>query len=286
MGGAEGEFSQAEKELNQAAAEFEKEAAKGFQQNGQTSWSQASQATPGNQAVPSQQSNPAAGALQGTPETGYAGTWTDPANGDVVTTVIAPKPPVQNGQNYPIIVEPQINPGAYGGYGGYGENPYTGGWSNWPTSYDNPGYPPQSPPYNQPPPPGWHAPYPGQPYPGFNPYPYPYPQPYPGYEHGSWGGPPMLPPGSPGSMPPPFNPNYRPLRPGQNQGSIWHPGMMPPPQGARPPMGWQPARPPQGSNAPAAMPPLPLRPSGQSWNNSSQGARPGGIFGNHARGGN
>lgn len=294
MSGAEEEFSQAQKELNQAAAEFEKEAARGFQQNGQTSWSQASEATPENQPAPRRESNPANGALQGSPETGYAGTWTDPANGDVVTTVIAPKPPVQNSQNYPIIVEPQINPGGYGGYSAYGMNPYTGGWSNWQTSYDNPGYPPQSPPYNQPPPPGWHAPYPGQPYPGFNPYPYPFPQPYPGYEHGSWGPSPALPPGAPGSMPPPFNPNYRPLRPGHNQGSIWQPGMTPPASGANPPMGSMPpnGRPPQGGAAPGmGMPPsgaqpLPLRPSGQSWNNSAQGGRPGGIFGPRTRGGN
>lgn len=287
MNGAQSEFAQAQKELDQAAREFEKEAdqvSRGWQQNGQTSWSQASTATPESQQAPQRQATPAESALQGSPETGYAGTWTDPANGDVVTTIIAPKPPVQNSQNYPIIVEPQVN-----GYGG--QSPYTG-WSNWPTSPDNPGYPSswpgagQNPPYNQPPPPGWHPYYPGQPYPGFNPYPYPYPQPYPGYGHGSWGGQPMLPPG-PGSNPPPFNPNYRPLRPAQgNNGSLWQPGMTPAFPGGQPPQPGQPGgvpgnpsqgwRPPQANNPAPSVPSLPLAPAGQGWNRPAQPSGGGG----------
>lgn len=271
-------FGQAEKELNKAAQEFEKEAdqiAKGMQQNGQTSWSQAASATPEAQPQTSQQNDPRTQALQGSPETGFAGTWTDPQTGDVITSVIAPKPPVQNNQNYPMIIEPQV--GNY--YSGSGQNPYTG-WSNWQTYPDNPGYPPQSPPYNQPPPPGWHPYYPGQPYPGFNPYPYPFPQPYPGYEHGSWDRPPSFLPGMPGSQPPPINPNYRPLRPGSNPGSIWHPGMTPPAPGWGPPA---PALPPAVSGSPAPgsppPPPLPMNPAGQTWNRPVHPGG-GGFFGN------
>lgn len=278
--GAENGFAQAEKELNQASQEFQKEAdqiSKGLQQNGETSWSQASTAVPG-QTPASPPADPRANALQGSPQTGYAGTWTDPATGDVITSVIAPTaPPVQNSQNYPIIVEPQIN----GNYGQSGQNSATG-WTQWPTSPDNPGYPPQSVPYNQPPPPGWHPYYPGQPYPGFNPYPYPYPQPYPGYENGSFT-PPAYVPGIPGSSFPPINPNYRPLRPTppppSTTGGIWQPGMIPPGQpGSVPPTGSMTT---PGHTQPIpSMPSMPLAPAGQSWHSSPFAPRPqGGMFG-------
>ena len=53
---------------------------------------------------------------------GYMGTYTDPATGDNITTIISPRAPQQPQQQTPIIVYPQVgNPrGGYGpeGYGG------------------------------------------------------------------------------------------------------------------------------------------------------------------------
>lgn len=280
---------QAQQELDQAAAEFsngEKQASS--QQTKQAPLSEAL-AAPQTQSQPSPSAiDPRNQALQGSPATGYAGTWTDPATGDIMTSVIAPAPqPPQ--QNYPMVIEPQVAGGSY--YGGQ-----QGGWQNWQTSPDNPGYPPRSgviyggntnenqgaQHY-----PGWMPPYPGQPYPGFNP--------YPGmnYPPGWWAG------QSAGH--PPFNPNYRPLtppqgnipQPGQFPGAPQQPGYNPPP-GNIPPTGsnqgfnnpgslWRPGmNQPQGALSPAPpMQQLPMRPAGNTWHNSPMAPQPnrGGMFG-------
>lgn len=289
------EMRQAARELQQAGQEFSSGQGKtDAQRNGATTASsasqQAGQTTQG--AGEAAKNDPRDQALQGSPETGYAGTWTDPANGDIVTSVIAPVPqPSQNNQNYPIIIEPQVSGGGYSGsYNGY--NAYNG-WNNgpqWPTTPDNPGYPPSTGtgPY-----PGYQPYYPGQPYPGYNPYPgmaIPYPgyNPAPGYPY-------PMPPFAghhPGWRPPAnFHPGYRPLRPHPNPGvQPGNPGMhpgnpgFPPgnPGGANPPQNpnpgglWNPGNAPQ----PPAMRPLPMRPAGNSWHASPfSGPARGGLFG-------
>lgn len=256
-------MQEAQKDLNQAAAEFNQ--AKGSQQ--QTRQAPLSEVlnppapVASNQPQPPQ-TNPA---LQGSPETGYAGTWTEP-NGDVVTSVIAPRPPQNQSQNYPMIIEPQVSGGNY--YPSYDNNGYPGtsAPSQWPTTPDNPGYTTGNGQYI--PYPGWMPPYPGQPYPGFNPYPgmnYP-----PGYWHPNT--PYVNQPMYPGpNLPPNFNPSYRPLvppaqppanPPANNPGSLMQPGQAPNP-----------------------MPNLPLAPAGNTWHNSPFAPHPsGGMFGPGPRG--
>ena len=282
----------AQQDLKQAAEDFSagQKTAQG-QVNGQTPLSEALNAGQNGASANASQPDPRNQALQGSPETGYAGTWTDPATGDVITSVISPTPPPPT-QNYPMVIEPQVSGGNY--YGG-SSGVYERNWSQWPTSPDNPGYPSygnqQNPPQGQHYP-GWMPPYPGQPYPGFNPYPgmnYP-----PGWwQHQAPG------PGYHGNFPPQgnFNPNYRPLTPPQPpaQGG---PGSMQPswPAQNRPPSGamqpawpgnnpgatgngglWQP-----GMTPPAAptQPQLPMRPGGHTWGNPGPGqGMPRGAFG-------
>lgn len=171
--------------------------------------------------------------LQGSPETGYAGTWTDPRNGDIITSVIAPTPrQSQNYGQYPIIIEPNI--GSWNSSGGSGSN-WSGNNPQWPTTPDNPGwgtspgsnFAPASPP---PPPPPFTGPgnYPA----GGNFYPSPPLPPnfHPGYRPlyppapGHWQN-----PGGPGgaSRPPSIPPGVFPAHPGGgwNSGSI--PNIMP-----------------------------------------------------------
>lgn len=188
------------------------------QKNGQTSWSDAARGKTSNgTSLP--QGDPRESALQGSPETGYAGTWTDPATGDIITSVIAPTPRPDSYQSTPIIVEPQIAPS----WGGYSNS----GWqqNSWPVTPDSPGYP--DPGFQQPPSAGG---------PGFNP--------------NQWGSGYYPPQGgnyNPGFKPPQnFNPNYRPLRPQPG-----HP-QQPPQNGAI----WQPNRPVYPSEG-GAMPPQP-----------------------------
>lgn len=274
-------MQQAQQELNQAAAEFnqaEKQSAN--QQTKQTPLSEALSAPQAQTQDTGNQKDPRNQALQGSPATGYAGTWTDPATGDIMTSVIAPAPQPSQ-QNYPMIIEPQV---AGGSWYGSAQND----WQQWPTSPDNPGYPPyggqnygnngQNAPY-----PGWMPPYPGQPYPGFNP--------YPGmnYPPGWWAG--------QQSGRPPFNPNYRPLVPPQHQPN--QPGNWPQQPGYNPGQpGFNPGQPPVANNpgslwnpgagfpgnsmqpapgAPAVQP-LPMRPSGNTWNNSTTRQHQG-VFG-------
>lgn len=201
MQDAEKDFNQAERDFNQAMQ------GSGTQTTSTRSWSDMSSASTSASAMtnPSNPNNTVNPALQGSPETGYAGTWTDPATGDIITSVIAPTPQnTQNSQNYPIIIEPNVgswdNSGNNGVIWGGGLNP------QWPTTPDNP---------------GWSN------NPGFQP---PYPSPNPPY-------PPAM--GIPGQnyypsppLPPNFHPGYRPLNPPKpviGNRPPFNPGMTPPP---------------------------------------------------------
>lgn len=126
---------------------------------------------------------------------GYMGTYVDPANGDIVTSVIAPsrRQNDQDYQNYPIIIEPDIR--------GWGNNGWNNNGNNW--GYNNWGY------GNM----GWNG-GPGQQVPG-----YPFPPAYPGFQpSGQVPGYPFPPSHNfgPPPPPPPNGPNYAPSLPGQN----------------------------------------------------------------------
>lgn len=181
---------------------------------------------------------------------GYMGTYVDPANGDIVTSVIAPtnRNNQQQYQNYPIIVEPQV--------GGWGNS----GWgnSNWDNSWNNPYW-------NN----GWHGP--GQQVPG-----YPWPPAQPGFQpSGQVPGYPW-PPSPEGYGPPPPPPggwanqgSYPPPGPGNNPPGFWpSPGPYPVPGGApMPPPGTPPApgqQPPNLPPNPGMRPPAPSAPPGTS----------------------
>lgn len=267
------DFSDAAAQLEKAEKEFEQTAksssdAQGAgsgtsQQTGKMSWSSASSAPAASVGQPE---DPRASALQGSPETGYAGTWTDPATGDVITSVIAPTPPQTRQPDYPIIVEPNVSSSGWSGSPGWGPNSYgapnwnqgwnghqyNGPWPQWPGYPGNNGYPPQEMPNASngfrpvPPPPSRphydHGFYPPNPFePGYRPL-----RPIPGGQPG-WGGTPPPKPQWPGGIwgnqRPPQGPPPRP----QGPGNIW--GNQRPPQGP----------PPQGGN-------FPMRPGGSSWN--------------------
>lgn len=248
--------------------------------------------------------DPRGQALQGSPETGYAGTWKDPATGDIMTSVIAPAPRQDNVQQaYPIIVEPQVSgSGWYQGNSGWapvwngsgsGWQQPPGNWPQWPGYPGDSGYlpppPPPPAPNMRPVPPGVP---PNQPYnpdfPTYNPY------------NPSWT-----------PFPPPEHPGYRPLRP--NNPSIWKPGQpwnpgqpgqntgpgqrpfpsgpgwgqnTPPPNNngfnpvpGRPAPGWTQG---QHGHNPGHAPgfrPLPMRPGGQTWGGGTGAPQPGGFGG-------
>ncbi len=231
------EMQAAEKDFDKAAGEF----ANGAQRTTRRSFSETAGAQ--GAAMPNQatgQRDPRQEALQGSPATGYSGTWTDPATGDIITSVIAPTPPQNQSQNYPMIIEPQVAPDWNGnGWGNNGYNPgWGGGWQGngqgpqWPSPGD-PGYlPPPPPPHG-----GWHQ--------------------------GSWHNPSYHPGYYPSPKPPAnFNPNYRPLRPNRppqaaqpGQGN-WLPGMGGQP--SRPPANgsiWNPGNNMWGGQPPMAPPP-------------------------------
>jgi len=155
---------------------------------------------------------------------GYMGTYVDPDNGDIVTSVIAPTRRNQNQdyQNYPIIIEPDVS--------GWGNN-WNNGWNNS----------------------GWAGPHgPGQQVPG-----YPYPPAYPGFQPSGQvpGYPfPPSPPGYGPAPPPPNGPNYAPSLPGQGN----------PPGNPNNPGGLMPPVPPPGPGfgpGPAIKPPVPPKPN-------------------------
>lgn len=256
MENPQADMRMAAEDLEGAGRAFAADAASA-QKSDQMSWSDFSQ---GKGAAPAQaprrdQGERFAPPLVGSPETGYAGTWTDPSNGDVVTSVIAPAPR-QTDQSYstPIVVQPDI--GSWNYSNSYPPN----GGNQWPVAPGNPGYPGPTPNYNTPPPPPPYNPHPG----GYYPPPRPNPpfgvqpgyrplRPYPGANQGK-----------PGQIPPPPRPDYnipgwkpfppagnRPY-PGPNQPEYNIPGWKPfPPAGnqAYPPGGFRPPHrfPPRGA---------------------------------------
>lgn len=254
LSGAEADLHAAEKQFENGASDKEGNAAHNpAQKNGRMSWSEANNPQTGAQVPPQKQDDPRSQALQGSPETGYAGTWRDPATGDIITSVIAPRPPQgQNYQNYPIVVEPNVG-GGWGNSGGGYDTGWNGGYPQWPVSPENPGY----------------GPYPGPMPPGVMPPPPPMQMP-----NASNGFMPLPPP-------PDFNPGYRPLRPHPG-GMPWQPGQKPPqwgqpsnpgmppqPGGPRPPQWGQPGFNPGGQ--PGSKPPQ----WGQSGSNPGMPGQPG-----------
>lgn len=159
-------------------------------------------------------------------DAGFAGTWRDPATGDIITSVIAPRRPQEQTQQPPLYIAPQIGPDWPGGSTGWtpGGNP---GWNPGWTPGGNPGWNP-----------GWN---PGPPPPGLMP--------------------PANPPSGPPSVRPPRpplpstppsvdRPDLRPPRPPDvtPPGALPLPETPPPPGGPRPPapgadsgMPWPPA---------------------------------------------
>lgn len=232
-------------------------------------------------------SDPRAQALQGSPETGYAGTWKD-RNGDIMTSVIAPAPQPNTTQNYPMVIEPVVNGSDwYAGNNTWnpvwnGQNtPPPSGWPQWPGYPGDPGYAPPPPPPGpgmRPVPPGVPPNQPYNPYyPTHNPYnpswtPFPPPE-HPGYRPLRPNPPPAWKPGQPG--PRPNNPGWRPNtppRPGVGPGPTppnngWQPG--PPPN-----QGWRPNIPPNNGFGPGFKP-LPMRPGGQTWGGGGATSRSG-----------
>lgn len=187
-------------------------------------------------AAPAQpQVDPREQAMQGSPETGYAGTWKDPATGDIITSVIAPtqQPEYNQSQNYPIIIEPQVS----GSDWSSANNSWQPGWPQWPSYGGDNGYP-VSPPMPQ------QRPMPMPP---------------------MWRNPGML----PNNPPPPFPPGYRPLRP-NGPGMGWQPG--PPPPNPNFPNPGMPPAPGQPGN-PGIMPPPPPS-NNPGWPPSFQPAPP------------
>lgn len=255
---AEKRFEEAQKSFNQQAPAPSQEA----RQN-----AEARRPLPqSNSTMPGAYDDPRISAYQGSPETGYSGTWTDPATGDIITSVIAPAPQQAYGQmqNYPIIIEPQVSGMSWDGSSSSQWQPgsnsgWQSGWPQWPGHPGDNGYPPPPPPANMPgmmPSPGM-----GQ---------------LPGY--------------IPNNPLPPFAPGYRPLRPGQGmpvQGGAPFPGAQPgmPPAGnsgwppsyqPAPPNAWQPNAP----GTPGWVPPSyqPAPPNAWQPGRPPSGWRPGGGF--------
>lgn len=159
---------------------------------------------------------------------GFAGTWRDPATGDIITSVIAPRRPPAQEQQPPIYVAPQIDPGYGGGYPpGYGNGggPAYGPW-------DRPGWRPDGRPDWQP---GWQ----------------------PGTPHG-----PSMPPAMRPDMPPDMRPGWRPDGTSGTSGTSGTPGDM----GTQPPGPWSPGQnpgfapppPTPGTNPAPGQPPNPV----------------------------
>lgn len=262
---AEADLHAAEKQFEQAEKQFEtptsgKEIKEGkaannpAQKNGRMSWSEVNNPQAGTQVQPQHPVDPRTQALQGSPETGYAGTWRDPVTGDIITSVIAPRPiQGQNYQNYPIIVEPNVG-GDWGYSGGGYDTGWNGSYPQWPVSPENPGY----------------GPYPSSMPPGSMP---PPPMQMPNASNGFM----PLPP------PPDFNPSYRPLRPHLG-GMPWQPGINPggqkPPMwgypGQKPPQWGQPSNPEMPSQPGSTRPPQWGQPGFNPGMPNQPGFNPGG----------
>ncbi len=100
---------------------------------------------------------------------GFAGTWRDPESGDIITSVIAPRPPQQPDWDSPLIVAPQVYPGCNNQSNPPGPPPRPHPCPPGPPPRPYPGPGPGSvPPWQQP---GWQNPRPpqGQMPPGWRP---------------------------------------------------------------------------------------------------------------------
>lgn len=316
----------AEKQFDQAAGQMARGQApkSDVQSNGAMPLSEAQKGIQPPSSVNTGPADPDNTNLHGSPSTGYAGTWKDPATGDIITSVIAPQPAQAQSQDYPIIVSPQV--GSWGSsYSGDWDsgNWNPGNWNpGWQGGYQGPwqGYPGNN-GYPPPPPPGWnglppnsgiggpttwpgylptHPVYPHPPFPpnGYNPHyrplkPGPPQHAFPGGPRPPQNGfpganPPPPPSGFPGGVKPPQNgfpgPNPPPPSPGNN-GSLWRPG-------GNLWHGPGSATPPPPANGfqPGPAPgvrPLPMAPAGQTWKPPMGGPRPpmGGFGGPGSRGG-
>lgn len=155
---------------------------------------------------------PYTGGTTNSPQTGYSRMYTDPATGDIMTDVVAPRQPQQQ-ESAPVYIYPQVSSDWPQGVNPYPPGPYPPG--PFPPGPYPPGpNPGPTPPYPPGPNPG---PYPPGPLPP-NPGPYP-PGPFPPgpYPPGPNPGPtPPYPPGpNPGPYPPgPLPPNPGPFPPG------------------------------------------------------------------------
>ncbi|WP_206214237.1 hypothetical protein [Desulfovibrio sp. ZJ369] len=98
---------------------------------------------------------------------GFAGTWRDPESGDIITSVIAPRPPQQPDWDSPLIVAPQVYPGCNNQSNPPGPPPRPHPYPPGPPPRPYPG-PGSVPPWQQP---GWQNPRPpqGQMPPGWRP---------------------------------------------------------------------------------------------------------------------
>lgn len=248
---------------------------------------------------------------------GFAGTWRDPATGDIITSVIAPRRPQEQTQQPPIYIAPQIEPDWPGGTSGLQPGGSTGwnpGWTPGGSTGWNPGWnpgwtpggntgwnpgppppglrppanPPSGPPSVRPPSPSIPATTPSSGRPDFRP-----PQPPDTTTPGA------LPlPETPPPPPPPGGP--RPPAPGAGSGTTWPPAHW---QGTsgwqsgvwRPweqpgftdgPKSWTPGQPPRGGWQPRSWSPRPR--AGGAWPRDGYGMRgaPRGFIGMPAMPGN
>lgn len=97
---------------------------------------------------------------------GFAGTWRDPETGDIITSVIAPRPPQQPNWGAPLIVAPQVYPGYSNQPNPPGPppRPYPGHGSGSVPPWQQPGWQNPRPPQGQMPP-GWRPPADTRPWP-------------------------------------------------------------------------------------------------------------------------
>lgn len=225
--------------------------------SGGTGWSAFADAAQFSPSTTGEQGRlPYTGGTTNSPQTGYSRMYTDPATGDIMTDVVAPRQPQQQ-ESAPVYIYPQVSPDWPQGATPYPPGPYPPG--PFPPGPYPPGpNPGPTPPYPPGPNPGPYPPGPLPPNPGpFPPGPIP-PRPFPdGGGHYIPSRPPMRPqwPGDirPYLQGPDGRPSYRPRRP-EWPGDIRP--YLPPDEPRRPP------RPPQwNGNRPYPTPQGNLRPT-------------------------